>query len=164
MRWIAEIDGLEFTLEILDEHHVRFGEQILEVDLAAVSGEPLYSLIVDGESYEGYVYPAEDRWQVLLRGQFYPVRVEDEREKRLQQGAAGPPGGGEISLRAPMPGLVIDVPVEEGQAVEKGQVLLVLESMKMQNELRAQRAGRVGRLRVKPGDTVEQRQALMTLQ
>ena len=74
MKYIAEVDGLEFPVEILDEHHVRFGENVLEVDLAAVSGEPLYSLIVNGESFEGYVYPDEAGWQVLLLGQFYQVR------------------------------------------------------------------------------------------
>ncbi len=84
MIYISEVDGLEFPVEILDEHHVRFGGEVLEVDLAAVSGEPLYSLIVNGESFEGYVYPDEDGWQVLLLGQFYQVRVEDEREKRLE--------------------------------------------------------------------------------
>jgi hypothetical protein len=41
MKYIAEIDGLEFPIEILDEHHVRFGQEIIEVDLAAVSGQPI---------------------------------------------------------------------------------------------------------------------------
>jgi biotin carboxyl carrier protein len=164
MRWIAEIDDLEFPVEILDEHHVRFGEQVLEVDLAAVSGEPLYSLIVNGESYEGYVYHDDDGWQVLLRGQFYPVRVEDEREKRLRSSTAGPAATGEFTLRAPMPGLVIHVQVSEGEHVEKGQVLVILESMKMQNELRAPRPGKVGRVRVQDGEKVEQRQVLLSIQ
>jgi biotin carboxyl carrier protein len=163
MKLVAEIDGLEFPVEILDEHHVRFGGDVMEVDLAAVSGEPLYSLIVDGESFEGYVYPDEDGWQVLLHGQFYPVRVEDERERRLRASAAGPAAGGEFTLRAPMPGLVVNVPVTEGDPVEKGQILLVLESMKMQNELRAPGPGKVGRVRVKPGENVEQRQVLLNI-
>jgi biotin carboxyl carrier protein len=164
MRYIAEVDGLEFPVEILDEHHIRFGENILEVDLAAVSGEPLYSLIVNGESYEGYVYPDENGWQVLLQGQFYQVHVEDEREKRLKtaiQGIAHP--GAEFVLKAPMPGLVISVPVSEGQTVEKGQTLIILESMKMQNELRAPYTGKVARLRIKAGESVEQKQILLNL-
>jgi acetyl-CoA/propionyl-CoA carboxylase biotin carboxyl carrier protein len=56
------------------------------------------------------------------------------------------------------------VNVEEGQHVEKGQVLLVLESMKMQNELKSPRAGTVGRVRVKPGETVELKQTLLSVQ
>ena len=164
MKYVAEIDDLEFPVEILDEHHVRFGELILSVDLAAVSGQPLYSLIVDGESFEGYVYPDDGGWQVHLRGQFYPVRVEDEREKRLRTaGAESDSTRSEFTLKAPMPGLVVAVPVSEGQQVEKGQILVILESMKMQNELRASRTGKVERVKVKPGESVEQKQTLLSV-
>jgi biotin carboxyl carrier protein len=164
MIYISEVDGLEFPVEIQDEHHVRFGGEVLEVDLAAVSGEPLYSLIVNGESFEGYVYPDEDKWQVLLLGQFYEVRVEDEREKRLRKPIRGDVrAGGEFILKAPMPGLIIAVPVVEGQLVEKGETLVILESMKMQNELRAPYAGKVVRLRIKAGESVEQKQILLNL-
>jgi biotin carboxyl carrier protein len=62
-----------------------------------------------------------------------------------------------------MPGLVVAIPVAEGQPVQKGQVLLILESMKMQNELKSPRDGTVGRLRVKPGETVEQKQTLLSV-
>jgi biotin carboxyl carrier protein len=164
MIYISEVDGLEFAVEILDEHHVRFGGDILDVDLAAVSGEPLYSLIVNGESFEGYVYPDEDRWQVLLLGQFYQVRVEDEREKRLRMATKGEiRPGAEFILRAPMPGLVVSVNVNEGQMVETGQTLVILESMKMQNELRAPYAGKVARVRIKAGESVEQKQIMLNL-
>jgi len=90
--------------------------------------------------------------------------VEDEREKRLKtsfQGTARP--GAEFILKAPMPGLVISVQVSEGQLVEKGQILVILESMKMQNELRAPSAGIITRLRIKSGESVEQKQILLNL-
>ncbi len=164
MRYITEVDGLDFPVEILDEHHVRFGGDILEADLAAVSGESLYSLIVNGESFEGYVYPDEDSWQVLLLGQFYQVRVEDEREKRLKSAIQGVVRtGAEFVLKAPMPGLVISVLVSEGQVVDMGQTLVILESMKMQNNLRAPFAGKVARLRIQAGENVEQKQVLLNL-
>jgi biotin carboxyl carrier protein len=164
MRYISEVDGLEFPVEILDDHHVRFGGEILEADLAPVSGESLYSLIVNGESFEGYVYPDEDGWQVLLLGQFYQVHVEDEREKHLRSAIQGAVHtGGEFVLKAPMPGLVISVLVTEGQAVEMGQTLVILESMKMQNNLRAPFAGKVVRMRIQAGESVEQKQVLLSL-
>ena len=71
---------------------------------------------------------------------------------------------GEYHLKAPMPGMVVSILVEEGQEIEQGQVLLILESMKMQNELKSPRAGTVGRVRVKPGESVEQRQTLLSVQ
>ena len=164
MKYIAEVDGLEFPVEILDEHHIRFGEEILYVDLAAVSGQPLYSLIVNGESFEGYVYPNERHWQVLLMGRSYSVNIEDEREKRLRLAEADLANHGlEFTLKAPMPGLAVAVPVSENQLVEKGQILIILESMKMQNELRAPFAGTVARLRIKAGESVQQKQIMLNL-
>ena len=62
-----------------------------------------------------------------------------------------------------MPGLVVAIPVTEGQAIHKGQVLLILESMKMQNELKAPRDGTLGRVRVRVGETVEQKQTLLSV-
>jgi biotin carboxyl carrier protein len=94
----------------------------------------------------------------------YPVKVEDEREKRLRAAAgASLAAAGEYYLKAPMPGLVVSVPVAEGQPVSKGDVLLVLESMKMQNELKSPRSGVVGRVKVIPGDRVEQKQTLLSV-
>jgi biotin carboxyl carrier protein len=164
MKYIAEVDGLEFPIEILDDHHVCFGQEILEVDLAAVSGQPLYSLIVNGESFEAYVYPDERSWQVLLLGRSYSVTIEDEREKRLRTSEVGfVSPGREFILKSPMPGLAVAVNISEGQQVEKGQILIILESMKMQNELRAPQAGKVARLRIKAGDSVQQKQILLNL-
>jgi biotin carboxyl carrier protein len=165
MRYITTIEGKQFLVEIIDDKHVSVDGKIYEVDFESVSGQPVYSLIVDGKSHEGYVAQAEDQWQVLLRGRLYPISVEDEREKRLRSAAGGGVAEtGEFHLRAPMPGLVVAIPVEEGQEVKRGQVLLILESMKMQNELKTPRDGTIGRVRVKGGDTVEQKQILLSVQ
>lgn len=164
MKYIATVEDKQFLVEIIDEKHVSVDGKVYEVDFESVSGQPVYSLIVDGKSHEGYVAQGDDNWQVLLRGRLYPITVEDEREKRLRSAAGGGVAeAGEFHLRAPMPGLVIAIPAEEGQSIRKGQVLLILESMKMQNELKAPRDGTVGRIRVKPGETVEQKQTLLSV-
>ena len=164
MRYITTVEGKQFLIEIVDEKHVSVDGKVYEVDFESVSGQPVYSLIVDGRSHEGYVAPGDDTWQVLLRGRLFPVTVEDEREKRLRSAAGGGVAEtGEFHLKAPMPGLVVTIPVAEGQAVEKGQVLLILESMKMQNELKSPRDGTIGRVRVKAGETVEQKQTLLSV-
>jgi len=166
MRYITTVGDQEYRIEIVDEKHIRLNDQLMEVDFESVSGQPLYSLILDGKSYEAYVYEREapGEWEVLLLGRQYPIRVEDEREKRLRRAIGSHvEAGGEFSLKAPMPGLVVSIPVSEGQAVEKGQVLVILESMKMQNELKAPRPGTVARIRVRPGESVEQRQTLLSM-
>lgn len=164
MKYITNIDGKEFITEVIDEKHVRINDQVMEVDFESVSGQPVFSLIVGGKSYEAYVYPDEKEWQILLHGRLYRATVEDEREKRLRAaGGKVAEVGGEFHLKAPMPGLVVAIPVSEGQVVKQGQVLLILESMKMQNELKAPRDGTISRLRVKAGETVEQKQTLLSV-
>jgi biotin carboxyl carrier protein len=106
----------------------------------------------------------DDCYEVLVQGTLYRVNVEDERMRRLAQAARGfAPPSGEIAIKAPMPGLVIEVPVKKGQAVESGDVLVVLESMKMENELRAPRAGVVSQVRVQSGQSVEQHETLVAI-
>jgi len=165
MKYITTVEGQEFLVEIIDEKHVSVNGKLYGVDFESVSGQPVYSLIVDGKSHESYVQRGDEDWQVLLRGRLYPVTVEDEREKRLRAAAgAGVAESGEYNLKAPMPGLVVAIPVVEGQAVKKGQVLLILESMKMQNELKSPRDGMVNRIKVKAGESVEQKQPLLSVQ
>jgi biotin carboxyl carrier protein len=164
MKYITTVDGKEYLVEIVDEKHISINGKIVEVDFESVSGQPVYSLIVDGKSHESYVQQGDDNWQVLLRGRLYPVTVEDERERRLRAAAgSGVAESGEFLLKAPMPGLVVTILVEEGQEIKKGQVILILESMKMQNELKSPRDGTIGRIRVKAGESVEQRQTLLSV-
>ena len=164
MKYITTVGGKEFLVEVTDERHMIVNGKTYEVDFETVSGQPVYSLIVDGRSHEAYVRETDDEWQVLLRGRLYPVKVEDEREKRLRAAAGGGVAEtGENHLKAPMPGLVVAIPVAEGQEVKKGQVLLILESMKMQNELKSPRDGTVNRIKVKAGESVEQKQALLSV-
>ncbi len=164
MKYVTTIDDKEFIVDIIDEQHISINDKVMAVDFQSVSGQPVYSMLIDGKSYEAYVYEGEENWQVLLLGRQYPASVEDEREKRLKSAAGGAAqAGGEFQLKSPMPGLVVAIPVEEGQQVEKGQVLVILESMKMQNELRSPRAGKVERIKVKAGESVEQKQTLLSV-
>ncbi len=164
MKYIATVEGKEFIVDIVDEKHIVVNDKTYTIDFESVSGQPVYSLIADGKSHESYIARGDEDWQVLLRGRLYPVTVEDEREKRLRAAAGGGVAEtGEFLLKAPMPGLVVAIPVEDGQEVKKGQVLLILESMKMQNELKSPRDGKVNRIKVKPGESVEQKQTLLSV-
>jgi glutaconyl-CoA/methylmalonyl-CoA decarboxylase subunit gamma len=70
---------------------------------------------------------------------------------------------GEISIKSPMPGLIAAIPVVEGQAVKAGETVIILESMKMQNELKTPRDGVVARVSVQAQQSVEQGKVLVTI-
>ncbi len=139
------------------------GKTIL-ASLQKVSAPSLYSLILGNESHEVFVDQRDGRYVVMIAGEQYRVKVQDERAKRL---AAVTPKErireGEIAIRAPMPGLVVAIEVSPGDIVEKGKGLLILEAMKMQNELRAPKQGTVKSVNVQQGDRVENGRVLVVI-
>lgn len=164
MKYVATIGGRSFEIDINEAGEITADGKVLALDFQSVADQPVYSMLLDGESFEANVYTSEAEVEVLLRGQLYLVNVEDERQRRLRESSRG--GAlqeGEFSLVAPMPGLVIGVPVQPGDEVESGQDLIILESMKMQNELKAPRSGTVSTVQVSPGDSVDQDQVMVTL-
>lgn len=165
MKYVSTIDGKEYIVEIIDDRHISLDGRVVEVDFESIDEQPVFSLIVDGKSYESYVYHGEDALEVMVKGRLYQALVEDERARRLRAASGGGAAqSGPFQLKAPMPGLVVAVPVSEGQEVKEGDVLLILESMKMQNELKSPRDGVIGRVYVAAGDSVDQRQKMLSVE
>lgn len=142
--------------------------------LAADGGGPgsvggRYSLLIAGKSYEVFARrlnkPGEkgNRYEVLVAGQRFEVKVEDEREKTLSGSIQSAHESGEALVRAPMPGLVLGVPLEPGAQVTRGQTVVILEAMKMENDLASPIAGRVREVRVSKGQTVNQGDVLVVV-
>ena len=100
---------------------------------------------------------------VLLGGQTYPVKIIDPRRLRSGQNSGGHHHG-VAQIVAQMPGKVVKVQVEAGAEVEKGVGVVVVEAMKMQNEMKSPRAGVVVSVNVKPGDTVNAGDVLFVLE
>jgi biotin carboxyl carrier protein len=164
MKYIASADGENFEVEIRPNEQLVVNGKQVQADFQSVADQPVYTLLLNGESFEALVYPSENGVQVLLRGRLFDFIVEDERQRRLRQSSGGAAmQSGDYQLKAPMPGLIVAIPVEEGQEIQSGDDLIILESMKMQNELKAPRDGTVNRIRVSAGDNVDQNQVLMTL-
>jgi acetyl/propionyl-CoA carboxylase alpha subunit len=164
MKYVTLVNGHEYIIDIIDEHQVSIDGVIHQIDFMPVGDEQVYSLIIDGKSVDASVTQNEDAWQVLFQGNLFNATVEDEREKRLRAALGGRVVEKEdYHLKAPMPGMVISIPVEDGQAIHKGDVLVILESMKMQNELRSPRDGKVTRIRIKAGDRVEQKETILSV-
>jgi biotin carboxyl carrier protein len=164
MRYLVTVRGRTYTIEVNQDGQITFDGEIVEVDFASAGEGDLYSLLVNNESFEAMVEQRDDLWQVLMRGDLYEVQVVDERTQLLRARAGAiVPESGEIAIKAPMPGLIVAVPVEVGQEIEAGQNVVILESMKMENELKSPRAGRIERINVKVRDSVEQNQVLVVI-
>jgi biotin carboxyl carrier protein len=164
MKYVTTIGGNAYRVEILDDHHLMLNGKPYDVDFTAIGNQPVYSLLINGRSLEAHAVPRGEGWQVLLHGRMFEARVEDEQAIRVRALAhPAADASGEFQLRAPMPGLVVGIPVAVGQAVAKGAALVILESMKMQNELRSERDGTVQEIRVQTGQTADHNQVLVVV-
>ena len=141
------------------------GEEPRSATVRRVADGALYSFVVGGRAFAALVDGADGEYTVVLDGKTVDVRVEDERAARLKGATAGGRAlAAETSVVAPMPGLVLAVNVEPGQAVSKGTSLVVLQAMKMENDLTAREDAIVKAVLVSPGQTVDQGQTLLALE
>lgn len=122
-----------------------------ESGIAAVE-TGVYSVLRDGRSYEARIEERPGVLVVFIDGYRFEVQIRDPRRWSRQGGATG--AEGRLEIAAPMPGKVVRLLTAEGEEVAAGQGLLVVEAMKMQNEMKAPKAGRVISLSARPGDTV----------
>jgi biotin carboxyl carrier protein len=165
MKYEVTVEGETFLIEIEDEGKVFVNSQAHAVDMQSIDDLSLYSLLVDNNSYETFIEEEKGQFQVLLHtGEMYSVQVKGGRPRPTMVKRPLEAPKGEVTIRAPMPGLVVAVPVAEGQQIMAGEVLVILESMKMENELRAEWGGTVQSVHIHPGDVAAQDQALITVQ
>jgi pyruvate carboxylase subunit B len=166
MKYYAEWGGRTHVVEIVSG---KEGTTVLvdgvphAVDLAAVEGTGLHSLLLDDKSF-AFAARFENGTAVLsFHDREVRVPVEDERTRETRRMTAGGRRARTVTeVRSVMPGVVKEVRVAAGQKVAAQAPLLVLEAMKMENEIRAPGAGVVGTVHVKPGDAVEKGALLVT--
>ena len=162
----AQSGGLTLLRHI--DGHEGDGEALVDfvpVQANVETGEGLYSLLVDGKSYQLYVEKHGEHFRMVIWRHRYDVKVHTEREWRLMKVAPKQASqGGTRVIGAPMPGLVKAVLVEAGAEVKAGTRLVVLEAMKMENEITAPREGKVAQVHVQSGAVVEADSPLVTLE
>ena len=130
----------------------------VDAELRSVPGTTLRHLLADGASHALVAEPTGGRgiWEIYHAGERLRVSAVDERTRAIREMVGGAAARrGPRPVRAPMPGMVVRIEVEPGQAVETGQGVAVIEAMKMENELRAEGAGVVMRVLVQAGQAVE---------
>jgi biotin carboxyl carrier protein len=157
------IDGIRFAVDWRQLAPLAADAQIP----SNVGGR--YSLLIAGKSYEVLVRRVNKsdvtgyRYEVLVAGQRFEIGVEDEREKALTGSILSAHETGEAMVRAPMPGLVLGLPMDAGDNVERGQTVVILEAMKMENDLASPITGKVKEISVSKGQTVNQGDVLVVV-
>lgn len=169
----------------MSEKYVRLtGDKenpVNHIEVAEGEGTNQYNVTIDGKTYQVEAFPSTGRITLIRDGRSMDLQVEQRGEKtnvRLPQGRAthelmservydlqvalgGGPGSVKPELKSPMAGKVVLVPVEEGQEVKEGETLIIVEAMKMENEIRAEADLVVKSIKVDAGDLVEPGQILM---
>jgi biotin carboxyl carrier protein len=152
MKYEITVDGNSAQLSI-DGEHFRYqrsnGDIVEHLYSLAGAGEGSYSVLIDGRSF---TVASLGGGEFSVNGRVFGVEVFDPRSMHARQAAGA--AEGRQAVAAPMPGRVIRVLVEAGQTVEAGQGLIVVEAMKMQNEMKSPKAGRVIEVKARDGATV----------
>lgn len=117
------------------------------------TGMNLYSMIIDNKSYEIDIHNDKESYDVLVNGDYFKIDILDELKKVLRDKVSKSLQGRQV-ITSQMPGIVTQVLVEEGQEVEEGQPLLILVAMKMENQIKAPKAGIVQNVYVSNEQTV----------
>jgi biotin carboxyl carrier protein len=157
MKLVLEVAGRSYPVSVSEAESIYTvelptGTYTLDVRRAA-SGNAL-SLINDGESFEAWAVPVRGTYHVQVLGKTYDVEVEDALRAKLKKlEAAG--GAKQEIIKAPMPGVVVEIAVTEGDRVEAGTPIIIVEAMKMRNEFSPKISGIVKKLSVQTGQTVE---------
>jgi len=161
----AELDGEVVAIEVTDaggRYRVTVDGAVTDVD-ARATDEGIWSLLIESASHVAEVSEVDGVCVVHVDGERYRIRIEEETRYiiRTRGGTAGATGQ---VLKAPMPGRVVLIEVEVGQTVKAGDGLVVLEAMKMENELRAAAAGSVTEIHVTPGQAVNPGDVLVVIE
>jgi pyruvate carboxylase subunit B len=162
VKYIVTIAGRTVEVEV-DGDQVTVGGRTVTATLGSVPGAPLRNLLVDGRPVGLAMESAgKGTWGLTRAGERWDAEVIDERTRHIRSltGASDRSRGAGV-LRAPMPGLVVRVQAETGQTVAAGTGIVVLEAMKMENELRTAAAGVIKAVHARAGETVEKGQILV---
>jgi pyruvate carboxylase subunit B len=166
MRYLVRIGNEEHEV-LLDGDGVHIDGEGVNAHAEQIDGTPVRLVTVGEEVHRVVVRPGASRglYTLWLDGYRFEVEALDERTRAIRElSGAGAGPSGPAPLKAPMPGLIVRINVQVGDAVQAGQGLVVMEAMKMENELRATAAGKVKSIVVSQGTAVEKGALLIELE
>jgi len=168
MRYYARLEETEYECTLEEEDGVTFvtieGKRY-RADLNHIARTQAFSLLLDGASFEFTVNEQEEDIELSGGAGHFHISVEDARTHAARAKTAGARvASGPRTVKAQMPGIVRELKVAVGDNIEKGEPLLILEAMKMQNDIRSDRAGVIKALHIAAGDTVDKGAKLVDIE
>ena len=161
MKYVTLVNGERYEIEVGSDGGILVNGEAHDVDFLNLGGS-LYSIITENKSLEAVIDDDEDKIAVMMDGRLFETQVLDERAMLLLQRRGGlSSSSGEV--HAPMPGLIAVVTAAVGQAVAQGDTVVILESMKMQNELKSPVDGIVTAIHVAAGEAVDKNSLLIEI-
>lgn len=162
----ADQDARRYEVETLADGRYRMvtpqGRELLieafEPEAARVH------MLIDGQSFDAAIHEVEGRQHVQLNAEFHAFEVLNERQKRMSAAGVGARAAGGPDLVSPMAGKVVALACAEGDAIEEGQCVIIVEAMKMENDLKAHISGTVAKIHVSQGDAVEVGDVLISIE
>ena len=164
MKYIVEIGGDRHEVE-LEDGRAEVAGQDTTAALLEVAGSPVHVVTVGGKQYQAVVKREGPKGQYVLWMDCWRFEIDalDARARAIRDLAAAATGNaGPVPVVAPMPGMIVRLHVQVGDQVEAGQPVVVMEAMKMENELRAPAAGTVKSIFAEPGKAVEKGTVLVS--
>lgn len=162
----ADEEPRTFTVETLDDGRYRVetpeGRELI-VDAFEPEGDRLH-LLEGGNSWDVNLRAVDGNWEVGVGGDTHTFDVLNERQKRMRVAGVGGRGQSGPALESPMAGTVVSREVEVGDEAKKGDVVLIVEAMKMENDLKAHKDGTVASIEVQEGGSVETGDVLVTIE
>jgi biotin carboxyl carrier protein len=156
-----------YKVKVNDFEFAFTKEDIDAIDLVQKSADTFH-LIKDNRSVKGVLTNADrfaKQQTIEVNGQNFDVQIKDELDMRMEEMGFNIKAGKQVKeIKAPMPGLVLEVAVSEGQQVNEGERVLILVAMKMENSIMAHADAVIKRIAVKPGQAVEKGQLLVELE
>jgi Acetyl/propionyl-CoA carboxylase, alpha subunit len=166
MKYVVILNGKQYPIEIVRENHLyrlTINDKSFTVDSFRPAAQSI-SMLIEGKSYEVGLEKNGNIFTVYFSNDTIELELVDARKFQASDSVRSAGASGPLKIQAPMPGKIVKVAVQEMSTVQEGDSLLIMEAMKMQNELKAPKSGTVSKIHVREGEPVSISQVLMILE
>ncbi|MEM1320954.1 MAG: acetyl-CoA carboxylase biotin carboxyl carrier protein subunit [Bacteroidota bacterium] len=157
----------QYTSKVNEHFDFELNQEQLQALDISVEEDGQFHILHEGQAYKAQLLkanPADKSFEFQINGRHYAVNLDDQYDQLVKQLGLSVVSSQQVNtITAPMPGLVLDVMVEPGQAIQKGDGLIILEAMKMENVIKSLGDGTVGSIAVEKGSAVDKGQLLIEL-